>query len=196
MCVFRSRPHEWCGRFVFPTFVSGGCLSGKLLLVLASTTVFGSEAFGTGYHILLSHVFCVFVPQWKCVPDVHSVQDFFVAMLCIPAHVLLVHLSPFSAIGIMTELWAGHPRFYFEREHEMFLFSTALGSALGLTQPRVQWISGYSAPYFCVMPMLTVFAAILPPHPSIFTMWCLIKHGDSSTNVTCTLYILYSRCGA
>jgi hypothetical protein len=68
---------------------------------------------------------------------IYGDQDFFVAKLCISAHVL-VHLPPFSAVGIMTGLWAGHPNFDFEREHEMFLFSTAFRPTLGLTQPRVQ----------------------------------------------------------
>jgi hypothetical protein len=66
-----------------------------------------------------------------------GVQDIFVAMLCILAHALLLHLSLLCAVGIMAGPWAGHPRFDFEQEHESFS-SPAFRPALGLTQPHVQ----------------------------------------------------------
>jgi hypothetical protein len=52
-----------------------------------------------------------------------------------------------NLVGMPTTLWAGRPGFDFRQGQEIFVFSTASRTALGPTQPPIQWVLRTLSPW-------------------------------------------------
>jgi hypothetical protein len=87
---------------------------------------------------------CIFLLQWRSIHSLFAYVfiTFFITFVLSFVYFILPFRSRYSSVSMVTSLQAGRLGFDFREGQGFFLFAIASITALGLTQPPIQWVPG------------------------------------------------------